>query len=117
MRHLKKVKKLGLKKEHRTSLLRNLVTSLVLNGHIKTTPNRAKALASKFGRMMTLVKKKEKREAIRLLPQYLSTNAASMKVVDELKAKYADRTSGFTRIIPVGLRKGDSAPQVHIELI
>lgn len=117
MRHLKKLQKLGLAKDHRTSLLRNLVTSLVLNGHLKTTPNRAKALAARFGRMMTLVKKKEKREAIRLLPQYVTTKAASQKIIEELKDKYAGRTSGFTRSVPVGLRKGDSAKQVYVELI
>lgn len=117
MRHLKKLKKLGLVKDHRVSLVRNLVTSLVLNGYLTTTPGRAKVLASRFGRMMTIVKRKEKREAIRMLSQYVMTQAASKKVIEELKAKYEGRASGFTRITPVGTRKGDNAPQVHIELI
>lgn len=117
MRHQKKLKKLGVKKDHRTSMIRNLITSLVLHEHIKTTPNRAKVLAARFSRMMTIVKRKNDREAIRLLPQFVTTELASKKVMGVLKAKYEGKISGFTRSIPLGLRKGDSAEQVHIELI
>ena len=117
MRHKKQLKKLGLKKSHRDSLVKNLITSLVLHGRIKTTQSRAKVLASRFARMMRVVHKKDKREAIRDMPQYCMTEAASKKIVDELKAKYENRTSGFTRITRLGLRKGDSASLVLIELI
>lgn len=117
MRHRKKLKKLGLKKSHRNSLLKNLVASLVLHGHVRTTKMRAKALGSQFNHMMRLVQKKEIREAIRILPRYCNISAASKKVVTELVPKYKDRTSGFTRITPVGMRKGDNATLVQIELL
>lgn len=117
MRHRKKLKKLGLKKSHRDSLLRNLVTSLVLNGRIRTTETRAKALAARFGRLMRVVRNREKREAIRLLPRYCSGLVASEKIVNELKEKYKERTSGFTRITRVGMRKGDNAILTQIELL
>ena len=117
MRHLKKLKKLGLNKSHRTSLLRNLVASLVLHEKIRTTENRAKALAARFGRLMKLIKTKEKREAIRLLPNYCSVKKAGEKLVNELKTKYENRSSGYTRITRIGRRTGDNALLVQIELI
>lgn len=117
MRHKKKVKKLGLPKAHRVSLLRNLISSLVLHGKIRTTENRAKALAARFGRLMNLIQKTGLREAIRFLPRYVSVAAAQKKLMDEVKKKYEKRTSGFTRITRIGLRKGDSARFVQIELI
>ena len=117
MRHVKKLKKLGLKKSHRDSLIKNLVTSLILNGRIRTTESRAKVLASRFGRLMRIIQNKEQREAIRLIPAFCMTEAASRKLLGELKGKYEGRVSGFTRITRIGLRKGDSARLVQIELI
>jgi large subunit ribosomal protein L17 len=39
------------------------------------------------------------------------------KLFKEIAPKYADRTSGYTRIIHLGLRHGDAAPIVQIELV
>lgn len=117
MRHRKRLKKIGLPKPHRTSLLRNLIASLVLNGSIRTTENRAKALASRFGRLMSLVQKNSAREAIRFMPDYCPIEAASRKIMGELKTKYEKRKSGFTRITSIGVRKGDNANLVQIELL
>ncbi|MEK7523435.1 MAG: 50S ribosomal protein L17 [Patescibacteria group bacterium] len=117
MRHQKKLKKLGLAKPHRDSLLKNLVSSLILHGRIRTTETRAKAVAARFGRLMNFAQRKEKREAIRILPRFCSVPAAQRKLMDELKPKYEKRTSGFTRITRIGLRKGDSACLVQIELL
>ena len=118
MRHRKKLQHLGLMKSHRDSLVKNLIASLVLHGKLRTTENRAKALAARFGKMMTIVRnKKDVREAIRLLPSYCHTEAASIKIIGELKKKYENRISGFTRIIRLGNRKGDNAKLVQIELI
>ena len=117
MRHRKKLKKLGLRKSHRESLLKNLIGSLVIEEHLKTTESRAKALAARFGHLMNILQKKEKREAIRILPGYCNVAAAQRKLVDTLIKRYDKRSSGFTRITRVGLRKGDSATLVQIELI
>lgn len=117
MRHRKKLKKLGLKKSHRDSLLRNLVSSLVLEERLRTTKLRGKALQARFSRMMSLVQKKPAREAIRLIPAYCNIAAASKKVMAVLVPKYKDRTSGFTRLTPVGMRKGDNAELVQVELV
>lgn len=120
MRHRKKLKKLGLKKSHRDSLLKNLIADLVLHERIRTTESRAKALAARLGKLMTLVRKKEPREAIRVLPKYCADTAhgtARRKIIAELKPRYEQRASGFTRITRVGMRRGDNARLVQIQLV
>lgn len=119
MRHQKRLKKIGLPKHHRDSLLKNLVADLVTYGKLRTTESRAKALSSRFDRITSLIQRKqEKREAIRMLPNYCAdVQGARAKLVGELKTKYAGRKSGFTRITRVGMRKGDNARLVQIELI
>lgn len=117
MRHRSKLKKLGLGYSHRNALLKNLLASLVLHGRLRTTAARAKALAAKIDRVMRIVRTKEAREAIRALPKYCFDKKASIKIMQELKPKYEKRNSGFTRILPVGVRDGDNAKLVQIELI
>ncbi len=117
MRHRVRSVKLGRKKDHLKSLLRNLVTSLVLHGHIQTTEKKAKAIQGMVDKLITTVKKKEEREAIRELRKVLFTKESSEKMVQDLKKRYKDRNSGFTRIIPLGVREGDGASKVQIELI
>ncbi len=119
MRHrVKKISKLGRKADHRKLLLRNLATSLVLHDKIQTSVTKANALQPIFERIITNVKKKtDEREAIRYLKSYLLDEKAQKKVLAELKKKYAERNSGFTRITPIGIQKGDATLKVQIELI
>ncbi|PJC36614.1 50S ribosomal protein L17 [Candidatus Peregrinibacteria bacterium CG_4_9_14_0_2_um_filter_53_11] len=117
MRHQNRLKTLGLPSPHRESLLRNLTASLIIHEKIRTTKSRAKALSQRFDRVMSLIQRKDDREAIRTLGQYLTIKEASKKILKELKPRYADRTSGFTRITGIGLRAGDSATLVQIELV
>ena len=102
MRHYKRLKKLGLPKNHRVSLLRNLLDSLVSNGKIRTTESRAKALAAYLGRIMTLLKAREPREVMRVMPKYSYSKKVSFKLLNELNPIYEKRTSGFTRITQIG---------------
>lgn len=117
MRHFKRLKKIGLPKAHRDSLLKNLIASLVLHGKIRTTERRAKALSARFSRLMRIVRNKETKEAIRQMANYCSIDGACRKLLSELKAKYEKRSSGFTRITRIGVRKGDNATLVQIELV
>jgi len=39
------------------------------------------------------------------------------KIFDEIAPKYADRKGGYTRIVKIGLRKGDAAMEVLLELV
>ena len=119
MRHrVQKISKLGRQADHRALLIRNLATSLVEREKIQTSAAKAKALQPVFEKIIVNVKKKaDDREAIRYLKSVLLTEKAQKKTLAELKKRFADRSSGFTRITPIGLRKGDATPKVQIELI
>jgi large subunit ribosomal protein L17 len=119
MRHrVKKISKLGRKADHRKLLMRNLATSLVLHDKIQTSEAKAKALQPIFDRIITNVKRKvDDKAAIRYLKAYLLDEKAQKKVLLELKKRYTERNSGFTRITPIGIKKGDATPKVQIELI
>lgn len=117
MRHRIKKLKIGIDRDHTKAMLRNLVTSLVMHGRLRTTKKRAKALTMAFSQAMRLVKKRSHLEAIRNLPQFVTTQAASRKLLGELKARYEDKVSGFTSISTIGHRIGDDAHMVMIELI
>ena len=119
MRHrVKKISRLGRQADHRRLLLRNLATSLILHDKIQTSAAKASALQPIFERLVVNLKKKaDDREAIRYLKSFLLDEKAQKKAFAELKPKYAERKSGFTRITPIGIRKGDAAPKVQIELV
>ena len=42
---------------------------------------------------------------------------AVKKLFDEIAPKYAERNGGYTRVIKLGLRKGDAAPLAILELV
>lgn len=119
MRHrVKKVSQLGRKPDHRALLIRSLATALILHDKIQTTKARAASLQPVIERMIRNTKKKTTdREVIRYLKSELLEEKASKKLATELKKKYQDQASGFTRITPLGLRAGDRAFKVQIELI
>ena len=119
MRHrVKKVARLGRNVDHRKLLLRNLATQLILHDKIQTSAAKARAMQPVVERLISNVKKKANdREAIRYLKSILLDERAQKKTLAELKKKYAERKSGFTRVTPIGIRKGDAAPKVQIELI
>ena len=117
-KRVKKISRLGRQPDHRALLIRNLATSLVECEKIQTSAAKAKALQPAFERIITNVKKKpDDNTAIRYLKSILLTEKAQKKALSELKTKFADRNSGFTRITPLGLQKGDATPKVQIELI
>jgi ribosomal protein L17 len=119
MRHrVDKGSKLGRKPDHRALLLRSLATALILHDKIQTTKARAGSLQPVIERMIRNTKKKPNdREVIRYLESKLLDEKASKKMATELKKKYQNQDSGFTRITALGLRPGDRAPKVQIELI
>jgi len=119
MRHrVKKIPKLGRQADHRKLLIRNLATSLILHDKIQTSVTKAKALQPFFDRIITNLKKKvDDREAIRYLKGIILDEKAQRKMLLELKPKYLNTKSGFTRITPIGIQKGDATLKVQIELI
>ena len=116
MRHLKAGKKLGRNTSHRRALLRNLVTSLVMEERIETTEAKAKALRPQVEKMITLGKRGDV-PSRRLAAGFLMTNEAVDKLFGTVAPRMGDRSGGYTRIIRKGFRPGDGAETVFIELL
>lgn len=117
MRHQVKKHRLNRAKGPRQLLVGNLATSLVLNGKIKTTKARAKAIQPVMERLIIAAKGTNKRLAIEEVSKVLQNKQSSMILFGELTKKYQDRATGFTRISDIGFRAGDAAPLVQIELV
>ncbi len=98
-------------------MLRNLVTSILLYESIRTTKKRAEVVQPLVEKMITAAKTKDARNAIRSINQFVMDQNACKKVMEVLKDRYSKRTSGFTRIVPLGARHGDGAKMVTLELV
>jgi large subunit ribosomal protein L17 len=116
MRHKVAGWKLGRNTSHRRSLLRNLVTSLILEERIETTIPKAKALRPNVEKMITLGKRGDL-AARRQAAAYLMTSAAVDKLFDTIGPRFGDRQGGYTRIVRTGWNKGDGADKAFIELL
>src|SRR5690242_17242534 len=116
MRHLKATKKLGRNTSHRRALLRNLVTSLILEERIETTVPKAKAMRPHVEKMITLGKRGDL-SARRQAMSYLMTRDAVNKLFDNISPRFGDREGGYLRIIRTGWQKGDGAEKAFIELL
>ncbi|HEX6466035.1 MAG TPA: 50S ribosomal protein L17 [Terriglobales bacterium] len=116
MRHLKAGKKLGRNTSHRRALLRNLVTSLILEERIETTVPKAKAMRPHVEKMITLGKQGDV-AARRLAAAYLLTREAVDRLFNTVSPRYGDREGGYLRIVRTGFRKGDGGETAFIELL
>jgi large subunit ribosomal protein L17 len=116
MRHKVAGWKLGRNTSHRRSLLRNLVTSIILEERIETTLPKAKAMRPIVEKMITLGKRGDlsaRRQAL----AYLMTSAAVDKLFDTVGPRFGDREGGYLRIVHTGWRKGDGADKAIVELL
>lgn len=116
MRHKVAGWKLGRTTSHRRSLLRNLVTSLLVEERIETTVPKAKAMRPIVEKMITLGKRGDL-PARRQAHAYLMTDAAVSKLFDTLGPRFGDRQGGYLRIVRTGWQKGDGADKAFIELL
>ncbi|HYZ82811.1 MAG TPA: 50S ribosomal protein L17 [Bryobacteraceae bacterium] len=116
MRHLNAGFKLGRDASHRRALLRNLVTSVIEQERIITTPAKAKAARPLVEKMITLAKE-DTLHARRQAASYLQTPESVQKLFDKLGARFNQRNGGYTRIVRLGYRKGDGAEQAMLELV
>ncbi|MEI8217083.1 MAG: 50S ribosomal protein L17 [Eubacteriales bacterium] len=109
-------RKLGRPTAHRKAMLRNIVTDLLREGRITTTEMRAKEARKTAEKMVTLGKRGDlhaRRQAL----AYVYDETVVKKLFEEIAPKYADRNGGYTRILKLGPRQGDSAEMVFIELV
>jgi large subunit ribosomal protein L17 len=97
-------------------LLRNLVTSVIVEERVETTVPKAKAARPIVEKMITLGKRGDL-HARRLAAAYCMTPPAVAKLFDDLAKRYADRAGGYTRIVKTGWRKGDGADTAVLELV
>ncbi len=117
MRHNKHTHTLGVKKEHRSALLANLASSLILHGRIETTLAKAKALRPFVEKVITLSKKGTLHHRRQALAKLRNVKAVHL-LFDEKASEFADRTGGYTRIYKLGFqRQGDAAELALIELV
>ena len=116
MRHRKKTFILSRTSAHRRALAANLVSSLLVREQVTTTLAKAKALAPKAERMITLAKKGTLAARRRAL-QILRDKEAVKKLFAELGPRFAGRAGGYTRVLKLAAyRRGDAAPMARLML-
>ena len=111
-------------KSKEESMLRNLATSLIVNGSITTTFATAKKLQKLADRLVPYAKKGDL-HGRRLAARYVrdvwadeNTKKTALQVLcDELAPKYKDRNGGYTRVLKAGNRRGDNAPMALIAFV
>ena len=135
MRHRKSGRRLGRNSAHRKAMYRNMVTSLMVHGRIKTTEAKAKELRRIADRVITMGKRvppssleslsgEELKAAqarrlhfIRRARRWVNDKDALERLFGEYAERYKQRPGGYTRILKVGFRNGDQAPMALIELV
>jgi large subunit ribosomal protein L17 len=110
-------RKLGRKTGPRLALYRNLTVSILRYERLKTTEAKAKEIRGRVERVITLAKRGDLAARRTVLSEFPNEPLVVKKLFDEIAPKYADRTSGYTRITRVGPRAGDAAEIVQIELV
>jgi large subunit ribosomal protein L17 len=97
-------------------MLRNMVTSIIMEERIETTVIKAKAVRPQVEKMITLGKKGDL-AARRQAASYLMTGEAVTKLFDTVAPRFGDRKGGYLRIVRTAWRKGDGAEKAFIELL
>ena len=115
MRHHKGNRKLGMMTAHRKAFMRNMARNVIKYEKVETTSRRAKEARRVIERLITL-SKTDTVFARRRAYDVLADRDLVMKLFKELAPLFASRQSGFTRIIPLGFRRGDGAQMVILEL-
>jgi len=110
-------RKLSRKHGPRMSLYANLIVSVFRYEKVKTTEAKAKEVRPQVERMITLAKRGDLAARRTVIAELPDEPLVVKKLFDEIAPKYADRTSGYTRLVKIGPRAGDAAPIVQIELV
>ncbi|MGN1254745.1 MAG: 50S ribosomal protein L17 [Prevotella sp.] len=116
MRHNKKFNHLSRTASHRSAMLANMATSLIMHKRITTTLAKAKAL-KKYVEPLITRSKNDSTNSRRVVFRYLQKSYAVKELFGEVAARVADRPGGYTRIIKLGVRPSDAASMCFIELV
>jgi large subunit ribosomal protein L17 len=122
MRHNVAHRKLGRVTEHRLALLRNQAIALLRHERIETTVPKAKELRPFVERLITIARRGvaaggRSLHARRLVLAELPDKDVVGKLFTTLAPRFAERPGGYTRILRIGYRRGDSAEMAQIELV
>jgi len=110
-------RKLSRKHGPHMALYKNLTVSVLRYERVQTTEAKAKEIRGRVEHMITLAKRGDLAARRQVISQLPNEPLVVSKLFDEIAPKYADRTSGFTRLVHIGQRKGDAAEIVQIELV
>jgi len=116
MRHGHGIAKLGRTGSHRRATMRNLAIALFQHERIITTAAKAKALRSYAERLIGLAKRGDL-HARRLAARQIHDKAVLQRLFSDIGPRFAERPGGYTRVLKMGNRRGDNAPQALIELV
>jgi large subunit ribosomal protein L17 len=126
MRHRVAGKKLNRTSGHRRALRRNLVTELIRHERIRTTRAKAQAVRGQAEKLITMAKRglvaaedEPAKEvfARRRAAAQLNDPVVVQKLFEDIAPRYVDRPGGYTRLLRLGMRKGDAAQMVVLELV
>ncbi len=123
MRHRVAGRRLNRSMGHRNALRRNLITELYRHERLETTKAKAQAIRGEAEKLITTAKRgiaageAKAVHARRLAAARINDPEIVQKLFDDIALRYADRPGGYTRIIKLGPRLGDSAEMAIIELV
>src|SRR5579863_9613055 len=125
MRHRVAHRKLGRVTEHRIAMLRNQATALLRHEHLTTTVAKAKELRPFVERIITVAKRGvaggeangHVLTARRMVMRDLQDREIVTKLFDTIAPRFASRPGGYTRLLRIGFRRGDSAELAQVELV
>ncbi len=125
MRHRVSHRKLGRVTEHRIAMLRNQAEALLRHERIETTIPKAKELRPFVERLITIAKRGlaggeangQSLHARRLVLRDIQDRDVVGKLFDTIAPRFEGRPGGYTRILRIGYRRGDSAEVAQIELV
>lgn len=116
MRHGKKFNHLGRQTAHRSAMLSNMASSLIIHKRINTTVAKAKALRKYIDPLLTK-SKTDNTHSRRVVFSYLQDKESVTELFSSVAEKIAARPGGYTRIIKTGARLGDNAEMCMMELV
>jgi large subunit ribosomal protein L17 len=123
MRHQVAGYKLGRSKAARIALRRTLIKQFFTHERIRTTRAKAAAIRGDAERLITIARNSaegtdaEKVHAQRLVASRLGDNRLNKRLFEEIAPRFANRPGGYTRVLKLGPRMGDSAEMVLLELV
>jgi large subunit ribosomal protein L17 len=116
MRHRKSFTRLARKPAHRLSLYRHMATALFRHERVRTTLAKAKEIRRVVERMITRARTDSMHNR-RLLARDIQEKAILAKLFTDIAPRFAGRPGGYTRVLRIGRRGGDTAEMAILELV